>query len=248
MPLYWYVIIGVLAALAIATPLVAERRREYRLHRAGLDDISHMTDVDMVLHMARLFGSLGYRVYRPSEPDSGFDLILADGLDQRRGVVVRHWRLPVDGGVVDEAIKAADRMGGAPPMVVTVQYYTGKARAAAQSHGVILWSLPELTEAIGRVKQWAMAFPDLPSIHPVAGSVWPSPPPRLGAAAASHDAALGQPRVRRRPERQRRGQGWSSYGVPLCPRCARKMVVRSGGDGEYWGCPTFPRCLGTRPK
>jgi restriction system protein len=33
---------------------------------------------------------------------------------------------------------------------------------------------------------------------------------------------------------------------PLCPRCQRRMVSRSGPHGGFWGCPQFPNCRGTR--
>jgi restriction endonuclease Mrr len=38
------------------------------------------------------------------------------------------------------------------------------------------------------------------------------------------------------------------YRTPTCPRCDIKMVLRKGGDGEFWGCPNFskrPSCRQT---
>jgi restriction system protein len=40
--------------------------------------------------------------------------------------------------------------------------------------------------------------------------------------------------------------------APACPRCSEKMVVRRSRKGrtagsEFWGCPRFPFCRGTRP-
>ena len=35
--------------------------------------------------------------------------------------------------------------------------------------------------------------------------------------------------------------------TPACPRCGAMMVQRDGRYGEFWGCPGFPRCHGTRP-
>lgn len=39
---------------------------------------------------------------------------------------------------------------------------------------------------------------------------------------------------------------------PLCPRCAAKMILRTARTGpsagsQFWGCPSYPRCRGTRP-
>ena len=33
---------------------------------------------------------------------------------------------------------------------------------------------------------------------------------------------------------------------PKCPNCRRQMVLRSGRNGEFWGCSAFPNCRGTR--
>lgn len=36
---------------------------------------------------------------------------------------------------------------------------------------------------------------------------------------------------------------------PDCPRCGRSMVIRTAKRGrtQFWGCPGFPGCRGTRP-
>jgi restriction system protein len=41
-------------------------------------------------------------------------------------------------------------------------------------------------------------------------------------------------------------------GVPSCPRCEAKMVMRTARTGphpgdQFWGCTRFPACGGTRP-
>lgn len=33
---------------------------------------------------------------------------------------------------------------------------------------------------------------------------------------------------------------------PACPKCRRQMVLRNGRRGRFWGCPAYPRCMGTR--
>jgi restriction system protein len=38
------------------------------------------------------------------------------------------------------------------------------------------------------------------------------------------------------------------YTTPTCPRCDVKMVLRTGSDGDFWGCPNYsrrPRCRQT---
>lgn len=254
----WYVLLGVLLALAGAAPTVLRRLREFRLSRAGLSNVAEMTDQTMVEHMARLFGALGYRVFRTAQESSTFDLLLADGLGQKRGVLIRRWRQLVDADAVALVAEKAELLGNAAPMVVTVEGYTWAARQAAVKSGVILWSLPELTEAIGRVRQSAIAYPELPELSEQAFSRETAPQPADGAKPSDALAMLMQPlpgaepKRRKRPERMRPGDrggsAWDPTSVPKCPRCGKKMVVRRSVDGEYWGCPNFPRCLGTRPK
>lgn len=258
-----YVLLGMALALAVAAPVLVQAVRVGRLSRAGLDNVSRMTDEDMVLHMARLCGAMGYRVFRAPESEPAFDLILIDGLEQRRGVVVRHWRRRVDAPDVQTAADAAAHIENAEPMLVSLEGFTAKARAVAKQTGTILWSLPELTAAIGRVKQSAMAYPEVPMINvvpgrlPAAGQQAVVPLRSVLEAPAEHrqDPARqgggpGEPRRRKRGERLRPGEVWEQDPTvaPKCPRCGRRMVARTTDGGEYWGCPTFPRCLGTRPK
>jgi hypothetical protein len=255
-----YALIGVLVALGLAAPVIAQVARESRLHRAGLDKLDQMTLEDMIVHMGRLFGALGYRVFRPVQQDCGFDLILVDGLGQRRGVVVRHYNKQVDDAVLAAVNEAARELELPAPMLVSVNGYTYKARDAAAKSGAILWSLSELTAAIGRVRQSAMAYPDLPTIstltwQTLTGAAAPGAQAAGGRGAAREGATehlhpdAAEHRPRKRPMRHRKGEGWSDDPViPKCPRCGRKMVVRRGAEGDYWGCPIFPRCLGTRPR
>lgn len=41
-------------------------------------------------------------------------------------------------------------------------------------------------------------------------------------------------------------QNYGINNIPDCPRCQRKMVLRNGKYGKFWGCSQFPRCKGTR--
>jgi hypothetical protein len=249
-----YVLLGVALAFGLASPVIFQMIREQRLNRAGLDKLDAMTDEDMLMHMARLCGALGYRVFRPAQQDCGFQLILVDGLGQRRGVVTQNWRKLVDDVTVQQVIAAAQKLDLPAPMVVSVEGYTYKAREAAKAHGTILWSLTELTEAIGRVRQHAMAYPELPSINTLTwysegrDSARPGLEPEPKPDCSQSDVVHLAQHHRRRPERLRKGEGWNQDDVPRCPRCGRKMVVRRGAEGDYWGCPLFPRCLGTRPR
>jgi restriction system protein len=35
--------------------------------------------------------------------------------------------------------------------------------------------------------------------------------------------------------------------APECPQCGKAMRRRRSAKGEFWGCPAFPDCKGTRP-
>lgn len=34
--------------------------------------------------------------------------------------------------------------------------------------------------------------------------------------------------------------------MPGCPKCGKKMKLRSGKFGQFWGCTGYPQCRGTR--
>jgi hypothetical protein len=50
----------------------------------------------------------------------------------------------------------------------------------------------------------------------------------------------------RAPENRNPGSVDST--APACPRCGSQMVMRTNRkDGsEFWGCPSYPQCRGTR--
>lgn len=249
--MHWYMwaAAGLLLALAISAPFTARRLRELKLNRAGLGDAALMTDDAMRLHMVRLFGAMGYRVFRPSpEQQSGFDLVLLDGLGQKRGVLLSEWRRPVDESVVSKAAAAAEALGGATSMIVTIEYYTYKARREAERTGTILWSLGDLTRAIGQVQRAAAGDDQLQPPEPQAQARRSQQALELlMEPAASREAVQESPwgTARSTPGE---GSGWLSLaegGAPKCPRCGKKMLIKRSSRGSYWGCRAFPRCLGT---
>jgi restriction system protein len=34
---------------------------------------------------------------------------------------------------------------------------------------------------------------------------------------------------------------------PPCPQCGQPMRRRRSAKGEFWGCPAYPECKGTKP-
>ncbi len=47
--------------------------------------------------------------------------------------------------------------------------------------------------------------------------------------------------------RRMQARGRSTEPPPDCPLCGRAMRKRSSIQGDFWGCPDFPDCRGTRP-
>lgn len=203
-----------------------------------------ITDGEMLQHVARLLGAMGYRVYRPTWQDPPFDLVLVDGLGQKRGVFTRHWRTRVDVAVILRVAQSAADMDSPAPMVVTARSYTPGAREVAAGRGIILWTLRDLTAAVGPMNK-----------VPAAGSAWPAfqlvtAPAKVESLTEPdlHGPAGGLS-VRPRTARRRwTGERRDGAAPPRCPRCHRPMVQRRGSQGVYWGCSNFPRCPGTRPR
>ncbi len=34
--------------------------------------------------------------------------------------------------------------------------------------------------------------------------------------------------------------------MPICPRCKEPMILRSGKNGKFYGCSTYPECIYTQ--
>lgn len=244
---YWWTLFGALIGSLIGIPILNQRILLLRLNRAGLDDPTRMTDPEMATHMSRLFHAMGYRIYRPEPEASDFDLILHDGLGQQRGVLLRHWRNPVDESMVAEALAAAQELEKGAPMIVTVRYFTWQARRLAEANGAILWTLTDLTKAIGRLKE--------------ASEAATTPPSQPEAVAAAEDplsvltqpinptepveGAVDWPDPAEEERKERWAENMRGMPVPRCPRCGRRMIIRRQNGKRYWGCPAYPRCIGT---
>lgn len=261
-----YALLGILAAILVGAPLVAGRLRELQLSQAGLGHATQLTDEQMLAHMTRVLSALGYRVQRSTEAEPEFDLILVDGLGHKSGVSLHRWRASVDDSMVAAVAEAGRRLGKAAPMIVSIDRYTQKARETAKATGVVLWGVADLTRAIHKVRQTAVAYPDLPprpglpGAKPVALVAMPrlvrkqptsrSKPPSEEDEVEQSRRALsvitGYDRAVRKRQRARRRE--DDDDAPRCPRCGKLMVLRQGKNGEYWSCPSFPRCLGSRAK
>jgi hypothetical protein len=34
---------------------------------------------------------------------------------------------------------------------------------------------------------------------------------------------------------------------PRCPKCKRKLILKNGKNGQFWGCANYPECRESRP-
>lgn len=257
-----YGILGLVVAFLISMPLLLQRLRERELHQAGLDHPDRIDDEEFMRHMSGLLRALGYRVLRAEESDP-YDLLLTDGLGQKRAALIRHWRKSVDEPVVREFARTAVEAGPGAPLIVTIERFTYKATEAAKETGMMLWALPDLARAISQVKSTMEPMPALPSRRVAATAAQQEPEEQeespamtllkqmQGEEASAAAGAMGVPKPtpRKRPVRMRRGERSLASGeTPFCPRCGRKMEIRKQGNQEFWACPQFPRCLGSRRK
>ncbi len=76
------------------------------------------------------------------------------------------------------------------------------------------------------------------------GIPYPSAQPQPSVQQISYGSGQGRPSPSSHPPAP-------STGVPNCPRCGSTMVRRTArrgrnAGGQFWGCPRFPRCKGTR--
>jgi hypothetical protein len=245
---YWWALLGALMGSMIGIPVLNQRILLMRLNQAGLDDPSRMTDQEMAAHMSRLFTALGYQVNRPEPDEPAFDLVLRDGLGQQRGVLLRHWRTPVDETIVAAAVTAAALLEKGAPMIVTVRYFSWQARKEAQQQGAILWTLTDLTKAIGRLKA-ASEEGLLPTQPEAAAGVQPTPvapyAPEEGRSSAPEPVGGAVDWPEPSDHDSRWTENTRGNPVPRCPRCSRRMVIRRQNGKRYWGCPAYPRCIGT---
>jgi restriction system protein len=119
-------------------------------------------------------------------------------------------------------------------VVVTSGRFTSEARAFAKGKPISLVDGPQLLDLVKSV-QASEGGPVQQHVLPAVGDGAPGKvSPERGAAA---ERAIPSD-VPQEPS-------------PLCPQCGSRMVLRTAKRGEragqqFWGCPAYPRCKGTR--
>lgn len=198
------------------------RRRELVDRQRGLDTLREMTWREFETLVGEAYRRQGYAVEETGGggPDGGVDLILRRG-GETVLVQCKHWKQKkVSSPTVRELRGAVARDRATRGIFVTLDDFTEDARAEALGQPPLeLVNGAALLLLIQGVQQGAQA--------PTSQAV-----PTAAAAPVVEAAAPDAP--------------------PTCPACARSMQKKRAKRGpnsgsEFWGCPAFPDCRGTRP-
>lgn len=198
------------------------RRRELVDRQRSLDTLREMTWREFETLVGEAYRRQGYAVEETGGggPDGGVDLILRRG-GETVLVQCKHWKQKkVSSPTVRELRGAVARDRATRGVFVTLGDFTEDARAEALGQPPLeLVNGAALLLLIQGVQQGAQA--------PINQAV-----PTAAAVPIMEAAAPDAP--------------------PTCPVCTRPMRKKMAGRGpnrgsEFWGCPAFPNCRGTRP-
>ena len=215
------VFVLLLWGLAELTKLKNRRRLDKQTGLASIGDLSWAEFEELV---AEAYRREGYAVERTGNAsgDGGVDVILRrDG--QTTLVQCKHWKTwRVRVNVVRELRGAMAGAGADYGIVVSYGAFTSDAAAFAEANRITLIGGNELVELIRSVQRT---------------------PRRSGSAPA-----VGRVQADDRPE----PSSTASQVPPACPVCGSAMVRRTARRGvnagsQFWGCPRYPMCQGTRP-
>ena len=152
--------------------------------------------------------------------DGGVDLVLTRD-DERTLVQCKQWRTwKVGVKIVRELYGVMAAEGVAGGIAVTCGQFTGEAKVFARDKPLVLVDGPALWELVAAVKTGPAA--------------WPPQTAAPAPATANQSTRLGGP-----------------ASAPECPQCGSPMVLRVARKGphagtEFYGCPRYPHCRGTR--
>ena len=192
---------------------------------AGASDaLSDMTWREFELLVGEGFRLQGYEVTETGGggADGGVDLMLRNDHREKFFVQCKQWKaFKVGVTVVRELYGVMAAHGAAGGYVVTSGRFTDEAAAFADGRNI---KLVDGQGLLGMIKQ----------------------------ARASRVAASGAALVAASPLPSSVATSTANQ-APACPVCAGAMTLRIAKRGgaagrEFWGCPKYPDCKGTRPK
>ena len=169
--------------------------------------------------LGALFLQAGFYVeYTPSSGDQGVDLIL-----QKNGkttvVQCKSHRNPVGPAVARELYGSFHHFSADSAILACTGGFTQGVKEFVRGKPITLVSADDLASWGASVVKEQSQTTTLPTSE--------SSPPMEETAAQS---------------------GTLNHPAPTCPTrgCRKKMVLREGYRGKFWGCPRFPKCRGTR--
>lgn len=147
----WYIYTFGAAVLLF---LVANKvYKQYRLSKAGIDEVDKMSGQDFENFLCSLFSKLGYKVQHTGHTgDLGSDLIIEMG-GARIAVQAKRYQENVGPDAVREVNTVIKPRNCTSGWVVTNSHFTEEAKELARANNIILWDREELINNILKSKE-----------------------------------------------------------------------------------------------
>ncbi len=194
--------------------------------QTGLDSIGDLSWQEFEELVAEAYRREGYeaQVTGNAAGDGGVDVVLRRR-GQRTLVQCKHWKTWTVGVQIVRELRGVMASEKADyGIVVSYGTFTPEAEAFAKQNRITLIGGDDLVKMIRSVQRT----------------------PRIATAVTEVTAQIPFAR----PVQM---VGSSSEAAPSCPRCGTAMVLRTSKRGasvgsQFWGCPKYPGCQGTRPR
>ena len=205
--------------VAAFSGLVLEAQRAKRLEGTrSFDQLCQLTWQQFEQLVADIYKIKGYQVKEVGgQNDGGIDLILTDATGATTGVQCKRWKTwRVGSPDIREFVGSLAGIKAPKGIFVTAGSYTPSAVSTATQHGIELVDGDMLLRMLG--------------------------------GANSPALQIQAPQTTSQTPQQRHPINDTA---PSCPRCGSPMIRRTAHQGpfvgkDFWGCPSYPRCRGTR--
>lgn len=194
-------------------------------HQTGLSSIGGLSWQEFEELVTEAYRREGFAVERTGNAsgDGGVDVVLRRG-SQKTLVQCKHWKTWTVGVAVVRDLRGAMADEKADyGIVVSYGTFTPEAEAYAERNRITLIGGETLDRMIRAVQKTSHV-----EVTTTVGTASPS-------ITRAHPAART-----------------ATQAAPACPHCGTAMVVRTAKRGvnagsQFWGCPGYPDCQGTRP-
>jgi restriction system protein len=212
-------VLGLFLVLAVISFMFGRRRARLVDQQTDLESLRAATWKELEYLVAEIFQRKGHEVEfnTGGGADGGVDVTLRK--DGRTTLVqCKQWRSwKVGAPVVRELLGAVAAQNADAGIVITTGVFTREAVEFARGKSIELIDGPTLLELVRTVQ------------------ANPAPVAAQASPARSAATTLSEPSVT----------------TPTCPECGTPMVKRLAKRGtnagqEFWGCPRYPGCRGTR--